>query len=119
MNLRECYEAFGGDYNDVLTRLMDEDFVKMFVVKFLNDKTFDNLVADIEKKDIKEAFREAHTLKGLVQNLSFTSLFEPVSVLTDELRDKESFDETSGVDEMLNKVKEQYDITVKAIKELD
>jgi len=35
---------------------------------------------------VKEAFRAAHTLKGVCQNLGFTNLYQPTCDLTEVLR---------------------------------
>ena len=35
MNLKECYNSIGADYEDVTRRLMNERLVKKFVLKFL------------------------------------------------------------------------------------
>ena len=40
----------------------------------------------MSRGDLREAFRHAHTLKGVAQNLSLTSLAEAASVLTEALR---------------------------------
>ena len=74
MNLQECYEALGGDFEDVLSRLRSEKLVQKFVLKFLNDKSFDLLCSSLEEENYEEAFRASHTIKGVCQNLSFTRL---------------------------------------------
>ena len=71
MNLQECYEALGGDFEDVLSRLRSEKLVQKFVLKFLNDKSFDLLCSSLEEENYEEAFRASHTIKGVCQNLSF------------------------------------------------
>ena len=72
MNLQECYEALGGDFEDVLSRLRSEKLVQKFVLKFLNDKSFDLLCSSLEEENYEEAFRASHTIKGVCQNLRFT-----------------------------------------------
>ena len=78
MNLKECYSALGGNYESVLSRLMTEKLVNRFVLKFLNDASYENLVNSLKDENIEEAFRAAHTLKGVCQNLSFDRLFESI-----------------------------------------
>ena len=65
MNLQECYEALGGDFEDVLSRLRSEKLVQKFVLKFLNDKSFDLLCSSLEEENYEEAFRASHTIKGV------------------------------------------------------
>ena len=66
MNLQECYEALGGDFEDVLSRLRSEKLVQKFVLKFLNDKSFDLLCSSLEEENYEEAFRASHTIKGVL-----------------------------------------------------
>ena len=69
MNLKECYRKLGGDYDEVLTRLYSEDMIRRFLIKFLNDGTYKLLLEKLEAQDYQEAFRAAHTLKGVCDNL--------------------------------------------------
>ena len=75
MNTKECYEYMGADYNNVMSRLGSEAMVKRFAVKFLNDTSFVNLKQALQDKDVNEAFRAAHTLKGVCLNLGFNNLY--------------------------------------------
>ena len=43
MNLKECYEAMDSDYEDVMRRLGSETLVRKFVLKFLEDTSFQGL----------------------------------------------------------------------------
>lgn len=67
MTVQECYEKMGGDFNDVVKRLMTESLVKRFVVKFLKDDSYQNLCEGMKAENREEAFRAAHTLKGVCQ----------------------------------------------------
>ncbi len=86
MTLQECYAAMGGDYADVSARLRSDRLVQKFVLKYLDDPSFDTLCSAMEEKNCEDAFRAAHTIKGVCQNLSFTKLFESSSRLSDALR---------------------------------
>ena len=86
MTLQECYAAMGGNYADVSARLRSDRLVQKFVIKYLDDPSFDTLCSAMEGKNYEEAFRAAHTIKGVCQNLSFTKLFESSSQLSDALR---------------------------------
>lgn len=112
MKIRECYEQMGADYDNVLSRLGSDAIVERFARKFLEEKTFDNLKEAMEKRDAEEAFRAAHTLKGICLNLGFDNLFTVSSELTEKLRPRT----LEGSEELLQKVQEQYDITVQALK---
>ena len=43
MTLKECYAAMGGDYDEVIGRLRSERLVQKFVLKFLDDGSYDLL----------------------------------------------------------------------------
>ncbi len=115
MTLKECYTAIEGDYNDVMSRLMTEKLVSKFVVKFLNDESYNQLVDFMKSENIEEAFRAAHTLKGVSQNLSFTKLYEPTHDVTEALR----ANDLAKAKEIMPKVDEAYLQTITAIKSLD
>lgn len=115
MDIRECYDKMGGDFNDVMQRLGSESFIKRFAVKFLDDTSFQTLLDGIESKDAELAFRGAHTLKGVCANLGFAKLYEASSNLTEILRGRELV----GYEEALSEVDKQYQITVEMIKALD
>ena len=89
MTLQECYAALEGDYQEVLGRLYSEALVQKFVGKFLSDKSFQLLQDTLKAGDYEEAFRAAHTLKGVTQNLSFTRLYQSSHEITEALRSEE------------------------------
>lgn len=113
MNLQECYTALGGNYTEVCTRLHSERLVQKFVLKFLDDKSYELLCTSMAEKDYAEAFRAAHTIKGVCQNLGFTRLLDSSSRLSDALRNGW----TPEADTIVEQVKEDYLVTAAAIKE--
>lgn len=115
MTLKECYKALEGDYDDVISRLMTEKLVNNFVLKFLNDGSYELLVSSLWDNNIDEAFRAAHTLKGVCQNLGFTKLYESSHTMTELLRDKDIV----KANDFLPEVEADYLQTVSAIKNLD
>ena len=112
MTLRECYAALGGDYDDALGRLRSEKLVNKFVLRFLDDKSYDLLCASMEAKNYGEAFRAAHTIKGVCSNLAFTMLGRSSSELSEALR----YGYTPEADALAERVKEEYRQTVAAIR---
>ena len=112
MTVRECYEQMGADFDNVLDRLGNEQMVQRFALKFLNDTSYQTLEETLKEKNVEQAFRTAHTLKGVCLNLGFDNLFTVSSELTERLR----AGELDGTEELFEKVKEQYEITVKAIR---
>ena len=114
MTIKECYEQMGADYEDVLGRLRNEALIRKFAKKFLEDGSFQMLKDGLAKKDGEMAFRAAHTLKGVCQNLGFDNLYEPSFDITEKLRGRD----TEGCEELFAKVEEQYNKTAVAIRML-
>lgn len=112
MTLQECYTALGGDYDEVLGRLRSEKMIQKFVLRFLEDKSYDLLCSSMESGDYEEAFRAAHTIKGVCQNLSFTLLGESSSALSEALR----HGYTPEADALAEQVKVEYRQTAQAIR---
>lgn len=112
MTLQECYAALGGDYDEVVGRLRSEKLVNKFVLRFLDDKSYELLFASMEAKNYGEAFRAAHTIKGICSNLGFTVLGRSSSELSEALR----HGYTPEADGLAEQVKEEYKQTVAAIR---
>ena len=114
MDIRECYARIGGDYEDVLGRMMNkESLVQKFLFKIPEDKSYENLVSALEAGDGETAFRAAHTLKGVSQNLSLTRLADAVVPLTEALRGGTI---PADAPQMLALVEASYKETVEAIR---
>lgn len=116
MTIQECYEAIGGNYEDVLRRLRSEVLIRKFTLKFLEDQSYSLLKQALGDNNYEEAFRGAHTLKGVCQNLSFDRLYEVSYELTELLRDKTG--EQPGIPETMEKITEIYEITIDEIKKV-
>ncbi len=112
MNLQACYAALGGNYDDVIGRLRTERLVRKFVLKFLDDPSYSTLCSSLEAKDYDEAFRAAHTIKGVCQNLSFTKLYHSSHQLTEALRNGWS----PEVEGLFSQVTADYQQTADAIR---
>lgn len=115
MTLEAAYAAFGGDYQECLSRLRSEALIKKFCQKFLDDGSYDLLVTSMESGNMEEAFRAAHTLKGVAQNLAYTKLGKAASDLTEALRPGNPHDEAATA-ELYALVKSCYEETVTALK---
>lgn len=86
MTLQECYEKMGGDYAEVLSRLTKEERIEKFMLRFLEDTSFAELCSAREAQNHEEIFRMIHTLKGVAQNLGFTSLYLASDKMTEAVR---------------------------------
>ena len=111
MTIRECYNVFGGDFDGVMKRLIDENRVERFALKFLDESSMKQLRISLIEDDQEGAFRAAHTLKGVCQNLGFDNLYQVSFDITEKLRGRE----TDGCEELFAKVEEQYKKTTDAI----
>lgn len=114
MTIQECYRQMGANYEDVLKRLYNEGMICRFTLMFLNDDSYPKLEQALKEGNVKEAFRAAHTLRGVCQNLGFTNLYQPTYDLTEVLRTGT----LEGTKELFDSVTCQYKITINAIRAL-
>lgn len=117
MNVKQCYEQIGGNYDDVMSRLRTDDRIKRFLGKVAEDKSYELLLESLKTQNIEEAFRAAHTLKGICLNLSLTRLYGSACALTEVLRGKTEYD--AAFEPLVEKVKEDYAVTVAGILAID
>lgn len=89
MTLEEFYNHMGGSYEDILRRLGDEGRIRRILSMMLQDDTVVSLDTALKKKDFEQAFRAAHTLKGVALNLELVHLQKMAAELTDILRNKQ------------------------------
>lgn len=116
MTLKACYDAIGSDYETALGRMGgSEKMLLKFAKKFPGDKTTQQLIDAFEKEDWTTAFRMAHTLKGLCLNLGLDRLLKSSSELTEALRDHVA----DNAAELLERVREDYQITFDSLNALD
>lgn len=112
MTIKSLYEAVGGDYKDVVRRLISEEFAAQLALGFLDDDGFSSLEKAMKNRNAEDAFRAAHTLKGVALNLGFKNLGKSASELTEVLR-KRTFD---GADEPFEKVMADYAVVISALR---
>ena len=115
MTVKECYEQIGSDYAGVLKRLGSEALVKRFALKFLKDPSYQELKDALIKKDGETAFRAAHTLQGVCQNLGFDRPYESSAALTEHLRGRDC----SGYEALFEELTVRYEALMAALKELE
>ena len=105
--MKEGLISQGVDYNTALERFMGkDDLYERFLVKFLDDENFSKL---------GEAFKCAHTLKGLSGNLGFDNLLEEDVRIVEILRSG-SLD---GVEELYEILREKYQKLCDTIKKCE
>lgn len=114
MTVQEFYEEVGGDYNEIMSRLKTEDRIIKFAGMFARDESYKTLVQALEAQDVDCAFRAAHTMKGMCQNMAFTRLLTSSQDITELLRAKD----LESAKNMLGKVTEDYNLVMEGIKKL-
>ena len=61
MTLKQLYNSIGGDYDDVVKRLISEELVSRFVARFFSDESFSLLYGGMNEQN-------ANTVKGTIVN---------------------------------------------------
>lgn len=117
MTVQECYKQVGGDYDEAMSRLRTDDRIKRFLLKVADDQSYNNLRENLKAHNMEEAFRAAHTLKGVSSNLSLTKLHDSASEMTEALRGKTEY--TPDLEDYFQKVTEDYELTVGGIRAID
>ncbi len=85
--LLERCKVYGVDVEGVMDRFMDdEELFETCLEAFVVDGNFAKLGQNIQEKKYKEAFENAHTLKGVAANMGLIPLYEIVSEVTEQLR---------------------------------
>ncbi len=113
MTLKECYEKLGGDYDDALSRMMNDVLIDKFIIKFLDDRTIEEFKAAVQANDIIAIFRASHTMKGVAGNLGFTRLAAAASDLTEHVRGRETGDVDTALVQEFN---DAYDAVCTAVR---
>lgn len=95
----------GADVEDGVARCMGkEDFYLKLVNMVVADDGYERLKAALEAHDLDEAFERAHALKGTIANVSLTPLLEPISAMTEQLRNRSDVDYSGLVDKMFEEL---------------
>lgn len=115
MTIQECYQKLGGDYAQVEKRLPGIHLIRRFIAKFLDDGSYPELCRAMEQGQTEEAFRAAHTLKGVSANLGFDRLTASSGELTELLRGRTGGIPTEVVP-LLDMVRQDYELTADAIR---
>lgn len=96
----------GVDIERVIERFMGNEalyikFLKRFVEE---DRSFQNMQEYLRKEEYEEAFKAAHTLKGLLANLGLDAVMHSVTVITEKLRTGS----LEGVQELMETAEREY-----------
>ena len=115
INLEQFYACVGGNGNEVIERMGgNEDMVRRFLKKFLDDDSFSLLKQSLQNNDVKSAFRGVHSLKGVAATLGLQSLYSIAFSVTELLR-SENIEDAKALFPELEK---EYNQACELIKEL-
>lgn len=114
MTVEQVYKNMDSDYASVKDRLQNDALIEKFLIKFLADESYANIIKNLEAQNLEEAFRAAHTLKGVCQNLGLDRLYKSSYDVTEVLRNGKN----DVTPEMIEKLESDYDVTVSSIREL-
>lgn len=88
--LKQKLAENGADVEGAVRRFMgNEALYTKFLGKFKDDTSYEDLIANLERENFEEAFKCAHTLKGVCANLGLDPISRIASNLTELLRGKE------------------------------
>lgn len=87
--IKEFYQNINGDYETAISRMSNDDRIKKYLTFFLADESFSQLKKAMEENNCDDAFRAAHTLKGVCQNMAFSELGKIAEDITEKLRAKD------------------------------
>ena len=89
-NLRAALSSYGIDYGDAMDRFGgNAELFFRLARKYLDGDNYARLVSAMEMHDFDEAYRQAHSLKGVAGNLSFTKLYNIAAEIASNLREGE------------------------------
>ena len=115
MTLEEFYCLAGGSAAETAPRMGGADATRRFLRLFPLDDSFPMLAAALERGDVQNAFRAAHTLKGVAANLGLERLRALASDMTECLRRGE----LSGAQARLAETEAAYRQVLAALEELE
>jgi len=108
MDVKKFYLDTNSNYEEALSRMMNDFLIEKLVSKFISNNQYDALISAYENKDYQAVFTNAHALKGVAGNLALTSLFEIASVITEATRNGA----TPNLDQEIEMLKESYSLIV-------
>lgn len=116
MTVKEFYQSVGGNYDDVMSRLRTEERVVKFLNKVLADGSFELLKTSLDARNLEDAFRAAHTIKGVCMNMSLTKLYESAANLTEALRGRTEYGD--DIVPLFDKLAVDYKQNIDGIKQI-
>ena len=114
MDVKKFYELTGSDYQAALGIMMNDMLIERMIHKFMENNSYQALIAAYEANNIKEVFALSHSFKGVTGNLALSKLFAVASDLTEATRNKEEAD----IGALIERLKKEYLAIEEAYKSL-
>lgn len=110
----DMLEQKGFDVNGCLKRFLNNaGLYEKCLKKFLEDDSYHSLVEAYEAGNCQEAFKAAHTLKGLTSNLGIDPLYHILQPMVEKLRADDL-----NVAQEIEQLKIAYQDAYQAVEEL-
>lgn len=102
----ESLKEYGADVKGGLSRCANNEALYLRLVKIVIDELASDILGDaLRADDYDKAFEAAHKLKGGLSNLGLTPVAEPVSALTEQLRNRTPVDWQALYGDIVNETK--------------
>lgn len=113
--LREKLLDAGVNIETAMERFMNnEQLLVKFLRKFPQDQNYEEMLTAVAEKRYEDAFKAAHSLKGVCGNLSLVSLYDNVCKVVELLRNGES----AEIETELPNVKAEYERVVAILENI-
>lgn len=116
MTVKECYERMGANYDEALSRLLDDARIKKYLLKYAENSELGELTRALSNKNYQDAFLHAHNIKGFGLNLSLVKLFVTSDRLCEALRNGVPKEDPEP---LFQAVKEAHEDLFAAVNELE
>lgn len=115
MTVKEIYEALDESYEEVYSRLDNDEWIAKYLKKFKDGDYKMIMNRALNEGDWVEGFKMAHSIKGLALNLGLSRLAKCSVDLSDALRDGAPKIDITG---MLLSLNHEYDRVIEEISKL-
>ena len=119
-NFKAALEEMGMDVDNTVKRFMgNETLYLKFLNKFQADQSVASIQQYITEQNAEEAFKSAHTLKGVAANLGLDPIAQHASDIVELFRGKTQFSEvdTDKLATLNEELKNKYDALMKLLTE--
>ena len=118
MTIQELYTAIDGNYDSAKRILQMDRLIEKFIVRLLDDKSFEKLQAARRSMDPTALFEASHAMKGVLANLGLDKLSSMASTVAEEFRPGKSRTmNDEALNDHLDGLAQKFTTTISAIKE--